>query len=85
MPPEYYKHAKDLEQWFTDRLPALGKFKITYTELQRGCDSLSEPWQSLVKEAFDYWLSECRWELSYRQMCCAFFAAAKTCGVMEQA
>jgi len=81
----YILQVINLKQWFIERLPELGKFTVSYTQLQRGCDSLSEPWQSLVKEAHGTWLKEHNYELSYRQMCSAFFEAAKTCGVMVQA
>lgn len=85
MSPLYDQQIIDLRGWFLDRLPPLGKFTLTSDELRMGCDALGEPWQSLTKEAFGLWKKERSYELSYRQMCSAFFWAASKCDLIVYA
>jgi hypothetical protein len=85
MSPQYEQEIINLRMWFIERLPALGNFTMTQAEYKFGCDFLPEPWKSLTAEAYKLWLSDRNYELSYRQMCEAFFYAASYCGVLELA
>jgi len=71
----YHQQIADLTEWFEIKLRTLGIFEVTPHMRIRGVDVIPEPWKSLTKEAFDLWLSERSYELSYNQMCCAFFVA----------
>lgn len=83
MSPLYEQQIVDLRVWFIQRLPAMGDFTMTQDEYKIGCDFLPDPWKALTTEAFNLWKSERGYELSYRQMCSAFFYAASHCGVIS--
>jgi hypothetical protein len=80
---KYKQQIADLTDWFVERLPALGPVVLTEGEHKVGVDSLSGDHAELAREAFDVWLSERRYELSYNQTCNAFFAAAGRCGLLD--
>lgn len=87
MGERYAKEVNDLREWLKQRLPALGKIKLTEAQWKAGTDSLEDaelPYhRDLVRGAFIEWLTMRKYELSYSQMCCAFFGAAEECGVFE--
>lgn len=83
MSREYAKQIDDLREWFKQRLPALGKTSLTDDEWKAGTDSLKNYHADLVRGAFIEWLTMRQYELSYNQMCVAFFGAADDCDVLE--
>jgi hypothetical protein len=83
MGERYAKEINDLREWLKLRLPALGKFKLTRDQWEAGTDSLKNYHADLIRDAFIEWLTTREYELSYNQMCAAFFAAADACDVME--
>lgn len=80
MSPRYEKEVADLTEWFKAKLAELPEFKITQMEYNAGVDLTGPPYIKLAGEAFDEWLSKRNYELSYNQMCMAFFGAAKEIG-----
>lgn len=83
MSEQYAKQINDLRAWFGERLPALPKISLTRDEWKAGTDSLKNYHADLVRGAFIEWLTMRKYELSYNQMCVAFFGAADDCGVLE--
>lgn len=77
------KEIDDLRSWFSRRLPSLPKFTLTRDKWKAGTDSLNGYHADLVRGAFIEWLTMRKYELSYNQMCVAFFGAADDCDVME--
>lgn len=75
MSHNYETQIKLLTEWFKERLANLPSFTMTKAELRQGTDALKEEYASLVVEAMREWLEERHYELSYNQMCNAFFAA----------
>jgi hypothetical protein len=71
----YYQQITDLTNWLKVRLPALGPFSPTPHQRIIGLDVFPEPFKKLQQEAFELWLSEREYELSYSQVCNAFFLA----------
>jgi hypothetical protein len=81
MTDEYTTQVSDLTAWFAERLPALPTLSLTWAQYTRGVDALPQGQHlHLVHEAMATWLKERNYELSYNQMCQAFFAAAKETG-----
>lgn len=76
MSGRYSKEVADLRAWFAERLPALGPFTMSRDDYQAGVDKLPETHRDLRNQATNEWLTERDYELSYNQMCQAFFAAA---------
>ena len=72
----YEQQIKDLTAWFKDRIAAFDPFDMTRGDYKAGIDKLPKNYHGLTTEAFDLWLSEKHYELSYNQMCKAFFGAA---------
>lgn len=72
----YIKQINDLQEWYEKELEKLPEFTMTEAEYKNGVDSLPEPYLSLTTEAFNEWLKEKNYELSYYQTCNAFFQAA---------
>ena len=83
MSENYTKQINDLIQWFAERLPNLEQLKLTEAEYKIGVDSLKDYHAKLRDAAFIEWLTMRNYELSYNQVCNAFFAAAKQVGVLE--
>jgi hypothetical protein len=79
----YTSEVSALADWLAERLPALGPLRVTSAEFLVGTDSLADPHAALCDEAFRHWLDIRKYELSYNQMCNAFFAAARDAGVLE--
>ena len=73
----YQKQIEDLTEYFKLRLPACGSINLTDDERKAGVDSLPESSlaAALVRSACTEWLLTRNYELSYNQVCCAFFAA----------
>lgn len=76
MSGRYSKEVDDLRVWLAERLPALGPFTMTRDDYQAGVDKLPQTHTELRREATNEWLTARDYELSYNQMCQAFFAAA---------
>lgn len=81
MSERYKQEITDLQAWFEKRLQG-EQVTLTEAEYQAGTDSLPEPFKRMVQTAFDEWLTERRYELSYNQMCKGFFGAAKAVGAL---
>lgn len=80
MSHNYETQIKLLTEWFKERLANLPSFVMTKAELRQGTDALKEEYAALVVEAMREWLEERHYELSYNQMCNAFFTAANSIG-----
>lgn len=87
MSERYVKEINDLREWFKQRLPALGKIKLTEAQWEAGTDSLEDaelPYhRDLVRYAFIERLTMRKYDLSYNQICVAFFGAAEECSLLE--
>jgi hypothetical protein len=79
----YNKQVTDLTAWFTVRLNDTPRRSISKSDYLMGVDSLPEQLSVIVKEAFDTWIRDRKYELSYNQMCNAFFQAAATTGKVQ--
>jgi hypothetical protein len=77
MSPHYRNQIADLTDWFAVRLKTMGPPRPTEQERIRGVDALPERYRKLTAEAFQVWLAERNYELSYNQLCIAFFMAAE--------
>lgn len=75
----YNDRVLELTEWFEERLPEGGLITISQDEYEVGIDSFSPVGfhGKLRMQAFDHWLRERHYELSYNQMCIAFFQAAR--------
>jgi hypothetical protein len=81
MPSErYQKEIEDLTAYFAVRLPACGPIVLTPEERKDGVDSLPKTSlaAALVRSACTEWLLTRNYDLSYNQVCCAFFAALES-------
>lgn len=78
----YRQQVLDLKEWFKKRLQG-ETVTLTTEEYASGTDSLPEPFKRMVQVAFDEWLTERKYELSYNQMCLAFFHAAQEVGALD--
>lgn len=76
----YNQQIDDLCTWFTERLEKLPVVTMSAVDYSRGTDSLTGEHAAMVKEAFDVWLTERNYELSYNQICMAFFFVARKIG-----
>lgn len=76
----YEDEVAQLVGWFENRLRGRPSFQMTEEDHRSGTDALPEDLASLVKEAFGHWLKTRKYELSYNQLCRAFFVAAKASG-----
>lgn len=79
---KYRQVIQELTEWFAERLD--GKtVTMTSLDVSRGCDALPEPFDAMPKDAFEEWKFNRSYEVSYSQMCTAFFRAAKRVGALE--
>ncbi len=85
MSPKYHQQTEELRDWFKAKLAARPEVVLTKSEYSAGTDSLKEPHAPLTKQAFDEWLDQRNYELSYSQMCNGFFAAARELGKLQVA
>lgn len=74
----YSEEVDALKAWYAERLPALGPFTMSQSDYDAGIDSLPESHTGLAQEAFNEWITNRKYELSYNQSCQAFFAAANS-------
>lgn len=75
MSENYLDQIDTLTKWFKDRISC--PIKLTETEYKIGVDALIGYPRKLTKTAFQLWLTTKQYELSYSQMCVAFFRAAR--------
>lgn len=61
----------------------MGKISLTKGEWKAGTDSLENYHADLVRAAVIEWLTTRKYELSYNQMCVAFFGAADDCDLLD--
>lgn len=78
----YGKQIDDLIAWFTNRIKDRAPIQLSEDEYRMGVDKLPDDLKELTKEAFSIWLNEKRYELSYNQVCIAFFEAAYQVGIL---
>lgn len=83
MSPNYHQQIEELRDWFKAKLAALPEVVLTKYEYSAGTDSLKAPHAPLTKQAFDEWLAQRNYELSYNQMCSGFFTAARDLGKLQ--
>ena len=76
MSGRYSEEVDALRQFFTERLPELGSFTMSQSDYSAGVDKLGFPRDALIEIASAEWLASRNYELSYNQMCQAFFGAA---------
>ena len=74
---EYNKQVGLLTEWFKGRIPQIGIPTVSASQWNRGIDSLDDKYRKLCQEAFDEWWNVHFYELSYSQMCDAFFASVE--------
>ena len=72
-----------LKEWFTERLPKLGKLQITQNQLDLGIDEFPSDWVLLVEEANEEWLRRHQHQLTYQQASAAFFSSISQLGLLE--
>lgn len=66
-----------LIEYFKKNLATHEPFSMTEEQFQSGCDGLeSESLKQMIHDTFELWLSDREYELSYNQMCIAFFTVA---------
>lgn len=76
MPSDRYaQEVNDLRDYFAARLPVCGPITLTDEQRKVGVDSLVGLPKRLVSSACTEWLLTRGYDLSYNQVCCAFFAA----------
>ena len=75
MQKNYIEQIDTLVEWFKDRISC--PIKLTEVEFKVGIDALVGQPKKLTEQAFQYWLNTKQYELSYSQMCVAFFRAAR--------
>ena len=85
MSPKYQNEIALLRLWFTQRIIGFPLLSLTAGQYQTGIDSLPTIYSDLCKEAFNEWLQKRSYELSYNQMCIAFFDAVKNIGLLKVA
>jgi hypothetical protein len=78
----YQDEIVALTEWFTARLPPLGVIVLSQLDYNSGVDALTGAHGDLWKEASRVWLEDRKYDLSYNQMCVAFFSAAHGCRVL---
>jgi hypothetical protein len=78
----YQDEIVALTEWFKARLPPLGAIVLSQSEYSSGVDALKGAHRELRKEASRVWNEQRKYDLSYNQMCVAFFAAAHACGLL---
>lgn len=78
----YNKQLNDLAAWFKERLSreTMPNVVLTEGDYSIGVDALRDPFTSLIKEAFEKWFHERKYELSRSDYSSAFFSAARACG-----
>lgn len=77
MSERYYQEIAGLQRYFAEQIKTFPSIEITDEQRRRGIDALPEIYRSLNKFAFDKWLMERNYELSYDQACNAMFAALR--------
>jgi hypothetical protein len=63
---------EDAEIEIAMRLPD-ETLRIHELDRAKGVDALPEPWKQIAQDVFQYSLHELNYELSYNQLCIAFF------------
>lgn len=79
----YTKQINDLREWFKNEMKFFPVLEMSQAEYKGGTDNLPENYALLRDRAFNIWLNEKRYELSYNQMCVAFFRAANDLGLLK--
>lgn len=75
MSDRYNQEIVDLKIFFAEQTAAFPPIEITDEQRRVGIDALPEAYRSLNLSAFNKWLTERNYELSYNQSCIAMFAA----------
>ena len=83
MSPLYEKQVADLTEWFKSRISNLGKVEMSREDYRAGTDKLPDRFKPVIKEAINTWETERGYELSYNQLCQAFFAAGRAVDVIS--
>lgn len=74
----YLDQVIDLAAWFRRRIPEIEVPAVTREMMNAGVDALGESVKRLCDEAHAEWLRERNYDLSYNQVCKAFFVAKQT-------
>ncbi len=80
---DYIKQINDLREWFKSEMKYFPILEMSQSEYSGGVDYLPENYGQLRDRAFNIWLNERHYELSYNQMCQAFFRAANDLGLLN--
>lgn len=75
MSERYYQEIADLQKYFEAQIATFPPIQISEEQKRVGIDALPEVYRSLNLFAFNKWLTERNYELSYNQACNAMFAA----------
>lgn len=76
----YIKQVSDLTTWFSNIIIDLPDLELTEHQTHEGTDSISKTniyYRKVIDLAFDIWLKQKNYELSYNQLNSAFFTALK--------
>lgn len=73
----YRKELHNLTLWLRAALSCVPEFTITCQQYLYGVDALPSYLKDICNNAFHVWLTHRNYELSYNQMCIAFFSAAE--------
>ena len=79
----YYQQIKDLQEWYELQLKSFPVLNISEADYKKGIDALPEAYRQLNLTAFNKWLNEKNYELSYSQSCSALFAAMNHLGLIN--
>lgn len=74
-PRSYGYQIDELAEWFTDKVAPWKHVEISKEQRNSGVDSVPDILRAIVEEASREWGAVRKYELSYNQMCVAFFAA----------
>jgi len=81
---DYGRQIDDLITWFGSRLGDHEPIRLSRHAYSMGVDALPADLKELVREASSVWEQERGYELSYNQVCIAFFEAAGSLIVVEE-
>lgn len=84
MTPFYHKMVAELKDYLKGKIKALPSFQMHENEVKIGVDALTvcapKRYGEIIDEAHKFFLERRQYELSYNQMCQAFFDAADELG-----
>ena len=85
MNDKYQAMTSEAQEWLAGHLSTCTPVTITDDQYRRGVDAMTEELQAIARQCFDEFLADRRSELSYSQLCHAFFSAAEPLGIIRRA